>query len=470
MMLFAIAILVLLWVFQVVFLKPFYRNTKISDVRIVASVIESGLRNDQLSDNIIQVAIDNNVCASVYNAAGQQVYFVDTLGVNCYIARSNHQDNPQFMDEYIEQAKVVSGTDFFFYMDSFTTEREMMFYGKEVTADFAAYYVFVNAPIEPLDSTISILQDQFIYVSFAVFVLSSFVALYIASRLSKPLHSMVASAKRLAAGDVKVEFEQPGYKEFDELATTLNFATQEIAKMDELRKDLIANVSHDIKTPLTTIKAYAEMIKEISGKSEKKRNEHLDIILSEANHLDVLVSDMLKLSQYDHPALLIEPTMVHLKTMIDNIVSVFKGTASSLNVTIKSDVDEAMMVYCDEVKMGQVFFNYINNALSHVGQDKTVYISATHKKDAIRIEVKDHGSGIKESDVPYIWDRYYKIDKNFTRNDTGSGLGLAIVKSICLAHDVQFGVVSKEKEYTIFFVELPIEPETGEDDYASNLD
>ncbi len=468
MMLFAIAILLLLWVFQVVFLKPFYRNTKISDVRLVATTIENGLKSGNFPDSIIQIAINNNVCASVYNAAGDQVYFVDTLGVNCYIARGNHLDDPMFMNEYIDQARVVSGTDFFFYMDGTKSEREMMFYGKEVVADFTSYYVFVNAPIEPLDSTISILQDQFVYVTIAVFILSSFVALYIASRLSSPLHSMVVSAKRLAAGDVNVQFEQTNYREFDELAQTLNYATHEIAKMDELRRDLIANVSHDIKTPLTTIKAYTEMIKEISGKSEKKRNEHLDIILAEANHLDVLVSDMLKLSQYDHPALLIEPTMVHLKTMIDNIISVFKGTTKSLNVAIESNVDEAMMVYCDEVKMGQVIFNYINNAISHVGSDKTVYVVATTKKDVVRVEVIDHGSGIDEQDLPYIWDRYYKIDKNFTRNDTGSGLGLAIVKSICLAHEVKFGVQTKENE-TVFYVELLLEPEREDDNYDRNM-
>src|SRR5690554_718865 len=236
MILFAIAILLLLWIFQIVFLKPFYRNTKISDVRLFASSIESGLRADQFSDNIIQSAIENNVCASVYNSFGDQVYFVDTLGVNCFIARGNHLDNPTFMNEYIEQAKVVSGTDFYFYMDGVNFDREMMFYGKEVVADFTSYYVFINAPVELLDSTISILQDQFVYVTVAVFILSSFVALYIASRLSKPLHSMVASAKRLAAGDVHVEFEQTHYREFDELAQTLNYATQEIAKMDELRR------------------------------------------------------------------------------------------------------------------------------------------------------------------------------------------------------------------------------------------
>lgn len=456
MTLFSIAILLLIWVFQVIFLKPFYRNSRIGDVRYVASVIEDNLRNETLSEGVVGVVIQNNVCASVYNQQGEQVYFVDTLGVNCFISRQNHQENPNFMQEYIEQAKIVRGTDFYFNLTGADQEREMMFYGKEVVADFTSYFVFVNAPIEPLDSTIKILQDQFGYVTIGVFVLSTFVALMIASRLSKPLQAMVKSAKKLAGGDVKVEFEPTNYTEFNELAQTLNYATQEIAKMDDLRKDLIANVSHDIKTPLTTIKAYAEMIKEISGSSETKRNEHLDIILMEAQHLDVLVSDMLKLSQFNQPSLLINATNVHLKSMIENIVRLFDNASKSFNIEITTKVDEAMIVYCDEVKVGQVIFNYINNAISHAGPDQHVFIEAAHKKDVIRVSVIDHGDGIAKADLPYLWDRYYKIDKNFTRNDSGSGLGLAIVKSICLAHNLNFGVTSTVDE-TRFYVDLPME-------------
>ncbi len=461
-MLYAIAILMLLWSFQIVFLKPYYRNTKISDVRFVASVIEEGLKSGNLNENIVQVAIANNVCAAVYNSQGQQVYGVDALGVNCFLSRTNHTDNPNFIEEYIHQAQVVRGTDFYFYLDSGRSDREMMFYGKEVAADFTNYYVFVNAPIELLDSTISILQDQYVYVTIAVFILSSFMALIIASRIAKPLGSMVNSAKRLAAGDVHVEFEPSGYNEVTELAQTLNYATQEIAKMDELRKDLIANVSHDIKTPLTTIKAYAEMIKEISGSSAKKRNEHLDIILKEATHLDILVSDMLNLSQYGHPQLKIEPINVHLKSMIENIVGLFTGTLRSMRVKIVMSVDEAILVHCDEIKIGQVLFNYINNAISHVGEDKTVHVKAIRKKDTVRIEVIDHGKGISKEEIPYIWDRYYKIDKNFARSDAGSGLGLAIAKSICLAHKVPYGVISSPEKGSTFYLELPLEQEEKE--------
>ena len=135
------------------------------------------------------------------------------------------------------------------------------------------FYIFINAPIEPLDSTISILQDQFIYVTVAVLFLSTVISGIISFQIAKPLADMTESARKLAHGDVNVRFEYGGYSEIDDLADTLNFATGELSKMDELRRDLIANVSHDIKTPLTMIKAYAELIKELSGENPIKRNE-----------------------------------------------------------------------------------------------------------------------------------------------------------------------------------------------------
>lgn len=456
MMLLTIAILSLLWVLQIVSLRPYYRNMKISDVRLVASVIEEGMKSGNLSENVVQVAIANNVCAAVYNQGGNQLYFVDTLGVSCWLARSNHSDASNFILEYIDQAKTVSGTDFTFTMDGINSDREMMFYGKEVVADFTNYYVFVNAPIEPLDSTIIILQDQFVYVTIAVFILSSLMAFFISSRIAQPLASMVKSAKKLGKGDIRVSFDSKGYSEVNELAQTLNYATSEMAKMDELRKDLIANVSHDIKTPLTTIKAYAEMILELSGSNPKKRKEHLDIILSEANHLDRLVNDMMRLAQYDSPNLIIDAKDVHLKSLVNNIAQLFKGLLNETGVKLKIDVDEAIIVCVDEIKMGQVLFNFINNAIRHAGKDKVVAIKAIRKKETIRLAVIDKGDGIKEDELPYIWDRYYKIDKNFARNDNGTGLGLAIAKSICVAHEVPFGVISSEDQGSTFYVELPL--------------
>jgi two-component system, OmpR family, sensor histidine kinase ArlS len=452
-----ISILALLWALQIVFLKPYYRNMKITDIRNVAGAIEESLVTDKLSENIVQIAVENNVCAVIYNKNYQMVYSVDSLGVNCFLTRSPISDQKAFIEEYVLEAQAVAGSDYYFTMQNTNFRQEMIFYGKEVKANLTEFYIFINAPIEPLDSTISILQDQFIYVTIAVLFLSTVISGVISFRIAKPLANMTESARKLAHGDVNVKFEYGGYSEIDDLADTLNFATVELSKMDELRRDLIANVSHDIKTPLTMIKAYAEMIKELSGDNPVKRNEHLEIILSEANHLNRLVNDMLQLSMNQSNKLSIDPVQFNLKKKMSEIVGLFAGFIDSGQADIELSIDRKIKVVADEVKVGQVMFNFINNAIRHIGDDKKILIKAELLDETVRVSVIDHGAGIENIHLPYIWDRYYKIDKNYTREtDGGTGLGLAIAKSICVAHRLNFGVISSVGEGATFYVDLPL--------------
>lgn len=430
---------------------------KITDIRNVAGAIEVSLISDKLSENIVQIAVENNVCAVIYNKNYQMVYSVDSLGVNCFLTRSPISDQKAFIEEYVIEAQAVAGSDYYFTMQNTNFRQEMIFYGKEVKVNLTEFYIFINAPIEPLDSTISILQDQFIYVTIAVLFLSTVISGIISFRIARPLANMTESARKLAHGDVNVKFDYGGYSEIDDLADTLNFATGELSKMDELRRDLIANVSHDIKTPLTMIKAYAEMIKELSGDNPVKRNEHLDIILSEANHLNRLVNDMLQLSLNQSNKLTIDTTQFFLKKKLTEIVGLFAGFTDSGQVEIEMNIDRKLKVEADEIKFGQVMFNYINNAIRHIGDDKKVIIKAETVDKTVRISVIDHGAGIESLHLPYIWDRYYKIDKNYTReSDGGTGLGLAIAKSICVAHNLNFGVISSEGEGATFYVDLPL--------------
>lgn len=430
---------------------------KITDIRNVAGVIEESLITDKLSENIVSIAVENNVCAAIYNKNYQLVYSVDSLGVNCFLTRSPISDQKDFIDEYVLEAQAAAGMDFYFTMQNTNFRQEMIFYGKEVKVNLTEFYIFINAPIEPLDSTISILQDQFIYVTIAVLFLSTVISGIISFRIARPLANMTESARKLAHGDVDVRFDYGGYSEIDELADTLNFATKEMAKMEELRRDLIANVSHDIKTPLTMIKAYTEMIKELSGDNPIKRNEHLEIILSEANHLNRLVNDMMQLSLNQANKLQIDRKPFNLKKKITEIAGLFAGYTDSDQASFEVDVDRKLRVEADEVKVGQVLFNFINNAIRHIGEDKKILIKADVIENSVRVSVIDHGVGIAAAHLPYIWDRYYKIDKNYTREtDGGTGLGLAIAKAICVAHKLNYGVMSAEGEGATFYVDLPL--------------
>jgi len=449
LMLLTIAILVMLWVLQIVFLTPYYRNMKTNDVRSVSSNLEQAYLNNTLNETLVPLVVNNNVCISVFKE-GTQIFFMDALGVNCMLNRSTPIE-PNFIDNLVRDVRIVTGTELTRTFNPVGYEREMLILGRNVVINNENITFLVNSPLDSTESTVIILREQFVYVTIAVFVLSSLMAFWIASMLSRPIVNMVKSANAFASMDFKFEFEPTPYQEFNELAQALNFAKEQLLSIDQLRKDMIANVSHDIKTPLTTIKAYTELLQEFSKNNPQKRKEHLDIIYKEVNHLSLLVSDMLLLTQYDSPNLIINSRPVHVKSWIQYIVSLFEHSIQTLGIHFEINVDEALTINIDEIKVGQVLFNFINNAINHVGEDNKVIINAYKRKGKIRIEVEDHGTGILSDELPNIWDRYYRIDKNFARNQQGTGLGLSIAKSICVAHQLRFGVTSTIGQGSIFF-------------------
>jgi len=443
----------MLWFFQIVFLQIYYQNMKTSQVRIVADRVELAIKTDTMDDINLQLqAVNNNVCGLVYNERGVLLYQVDSLGLGCYLTQRIIA-NPANVDDYIERTRLSNSGDFILPLKNSVLRQDMLVYGREIKASFGNFYIFLNSPLDPLDSTISILKNQFIYVTIAVFIFSSIVSVLISSKMANPIVKMNKSAQKLAKGDYSVNFEKSEYSEINELATTLNYATQELGKMDELRKDLIANVSHDIKTPLTMIKAYAEMIKDLSGNNPIKRDEHLDVILAEVNHLDRLVNDMTQISQLQSSVLTIQDKEFDLVAMVHSTLKLVEGLIHNNAIEVEIFSPSEVWVHGDDVKIQQVIYNFVNNAIKHIGDDKKLEIQIL-LEDRVRIEIIDHGDGISDEDLPYIWDRYYKIDKNYQRQTEGTGLGLAIASAILKSHHANFGAISKVGEGSTFWFEL----------------
>ena len=266
---------------------------------------------------------------------------------------------------------------------------------------------------------------------------------------------MKHSANELAKGHYDIHFEGSYFSEIDQLADTLNDATHKLSKVDELRRDLIANVSHDIKTPLTMIKAYAEMIHDISGDSPAKRDEHLDVIVREVDYLDHLVTDMAELSKMQSGSYQLKLGTFNLNQKIQNIVSLCQVMIDDHHYQLVIECPRSLTMTADEVKISQVIYNFLSNAFKHTPDGKKITIRAFEKNDWIQVEVEDEGEGIKKEDLPYIWDRYYKIDKKYQRAAGGStGLGLAIVKAILDSHHAEYAVESEEGKGSRFWFRI----------------
>lgn len=441
--------LLLMWMLQISFIGPYYERNRSETTQTKADEIVRFLEmEDFMSEEgtLTKLLAAENMCGSIYNTSGARIMSANLLNSNCHLATIS----PSAMREYMDMAHESPTQHFAIRFSSEIFDQGLYFYGREVYIEDKTYFMFINSPIELLDSTVFVLKRQFGLLAVSVFTVATFVAFALSRRLSRPISKITHDAERLAQGDYTVEFDSFGYSEVNALSRTLNYATSEFRKTDALRRDLVANVSHDIKTPLTMIKAYAEMIQDISGNDETMRNEHLGVILDEANHLERLVNDMLTLSKYESNVFVISESVFNLKEHIESTLNLFKVE----DIDFEVDVDPSLEVLADEVKMGQVLYNYVNNATRFVGEDRLIIVHAKLlTNDVIMVSVRDHGIGIKEELQDNVWDRYYKMDMNFQRGSS-SGLGLSIVKAICEATGSQYGLDSIPGEGTSFYYTL----------------
>ena len=297
---------------------------------------------------------------------------------------------------------------------------------------------------------------ELMYVCVVGIFIAIIMSIFLSNKITEPITRITKKAKKMGTGDTDVSFEESGIKEIDELSETLTQAQEEMVKTDELRRDLMANVSHDLKTPLTMIKAYAEMIRDISYKDSEKMNEHLGIIVDETDRLTVLVNDILDLSRMQSNADTLSIEKFDLAEDIKTIVNRYQIIKETEKYIINVEMPNSIMIKADKKKLNQVIYNLINNAINYTGDDKTVTVRVTKHKKYYLVEIIDTGKGIKESEIPYIWNKYYKNDKNHQRNVVSTGLGLSIVKEILELHGYEYGVKSVLKKGSIFYFKIKI--------------
>lgn len=317
------------------------------------------------------------------------------------------------------------------------------------------HYVILTSSHAELKESISVIRYQFLYTSFIVLSVALILAWFLASRMSRPIDEMSATAKKWAYGDNSVTFKGDShYAEINELADTLNYAKESVSKAGTLQRDLLANVSHDLKTPLTMIKAYAEMIRDISGDNKVKREKHTQVIMDEADRLTMLVNDILNLSKLQSSVDDLQMTEINLSELTERVIDRFAPYVENQGYTIENYVAPDLLTIVDEQKIEQVIYNLLGNSINYTGEDKVVKVFLTAENDKIILEIIDSGKGISQEKLGTIWERYYRFSETTTRPVKGTGLGLSIVKTILDAHHLRFGVRSKKDCGSNFFVEF----------------
>ncbi|MDD6640486.1 MAG: HAMP domain-containing sensor histidine kinase [Erysipelotrichaceae bacterium] len=459
--LFALSILLLLEFFQIIFIEPFYKNTLHKGIKEYTRNISElyfketsqEYSDQQKISDMYSLTVNNNACVIIYDANKKTTLAAyDALGEGGCAIYSNSTVNNVFIDELQNSlnGEIIKSGKFIEL-----SNQDVMVYGKQYQINDNYYYVISNFTFQSLSILSKTIQGQFVYISLMVLALSLIISILFSNFISEPILQVKQEAKKLTYGNYDVQFDNLEINEIKELASTIQLAANEISKVDDMRKELIANVSHDLKTPLTMIKAYAEMIKDISGDDKAKRNEHLDVIISETDSLNNLVKDLLDLSKLQEGAFSITVTQFDLTSLIEEVCQHFKPLCQNDNIDLQLDCEAELIAYGDESRINEVLYNFISNALKHCGEDKKVIVKAFMvNKEKIKIEIIDHGVGISKEDLANIWERYYKIDKSYHRSKTGTGLGLAINKAILDAHKVNYGVNSNKGKGSTFYFEL----------------
>lgn len=456
---FSILILGLLGFLLIVLIKPYYRNSQLTTIDTITSTIENNLiyksPTDKDIDETSKLVIGNNVCALIYNDSAKEVFSKNSLGEVCLLNEEIELDEEviNITSEPERIVKKLNEGSIRLELTSPTTDYEMLLYGKKISSNLTNYYLVLNTPLEPVGSYVDFFLRQYLYITIAVVVIAIIVAFFMARKITKPIVTMKLEANKLAEGDYNVKFESDSYSEINDLASTLDDATEKLSKINELRKDLVANVSHDIKTPLTVIQSYAEMIRDISGDDPIKRQEHLNVILKETEYLNKLVLDMQEYSKMQAGLIELNKSNFDLKKCIKSVVLLLDKLAEEKNIKVKLRL-KSVTIYADEMKLSQVIYNFLSNAIKHSNDNSVIEINMFNTEEKVRVEVKDYGDGIDEEAIPYIWDRYYKIDKKFRRNTNSTGLGLAIAKAILEGHKATYGVESKVGKGSTFYFEL----------------
>ena len=431
---FSCFIFILLWLLQTVFFAYFYETNKKDEIILTASLVMTKLYDDNIQEVIDDYSYKYS--SNIYIIANNKVLYASNNYENKYSQIILPININLIQDKTITRVKNNKfNIDMFCYQ--LTNEDNIK--------------VLVTTPVEATESAIRVLKTELLFITITLIIISSIVAIYLSYYLTKPIKKIEEKSKKLGEGNYNVKFETGSYTEVDNLAKTLNSVTTELKKTDDLRRELISNVSHDLKTPLTMIKSYAEMMIDIP-QTKEKQDEKLNIIVEETDRLNILVNDIVNLSKLESNIEELNLEVINLSELLKTIVNRFSYLIEVENYIFEVNIEDNLYTKVDKNKISQVIYNLIGNAINYTGKDKRVIIKLYEKNNYIYFEVKDTGMGIDKKDIDNIWDKYYKVEIKHKRNIVSTGLGLSIVRNVLDKHKLKYGVISKSRKGTTFYV------------------
>ena len=456
MAVFVAAVLVILWVFHLFLLKPMYVSIKERELRSTSVTVAEMVGVHNFQEMTDKLARKNDVCISVYEIVGRDAIIRANSHIHgsCIIhnVSSDSLLNRLYTGARKDTYYVERISENFFVSQQTPDVPESIISSRLTTTAGSSYLIVLNAEIEPVGNTTRTLAVQLGIITVILLINAAGFALHLSRHISRPITQMSREAHKLALGCYDVYFDGGNSRETAELGDALNYAARELSAIDAMQKELIANISHDLRTPLTMISGYSEVMRDIPGEMTP---ENMQIIIDETKHLSDLVNDILDISTMTGGAGKLECRLFSLTDTVRRTMERYNKLRTHDGYTITFLCDRDAYIYADPLRILQVVYNLINNAIHYTGADKVVVIRQITEQGQCRIEVSDTGEGIPAEQLPYIWDRYYKVKNYYKRSVTGPGLGLSIVKNMLLLHGAEFGVRSEVGHGSTFWFALP---------------
>ena len=468
---FSCVLIVLLWLFQIVFLDDIYKSIKVNDVKNTSRELIADVNSESLDDMVDTLSLENDMSAIVVDFTNNTQLQGNIIG-NSILGSMTRDDLNKLHALTLEKGTTMLYVSNIHSFDDVFNQNYDNMHDSNVRSVIRAstittsaghdVMIIIASTIMPVNATTNTLKRQLLIISIILLVCSLIISLIASRRIAKPIEQINKDAKIMATGDYSVKFNGRGYMEIEELNDTLNYTVGQLQKADQMSRDLIANVSHDLRTPLTMISGYGEVMRDVPGENTP---ENVQVIIDESKRLTMLVNNLLDISKLQSGTIGISLSVVNVCEMVAKIADSYrKMTEKGGYQIILMLPSEDVYVKADPLRLQQVFYNLLNNAITYTGPDKKVVLKAAVISGKVRFDVIDSGRGIAAQDIPLVWQRYYKVDKEHIRPETGSGLGLSIVKTILELHHASYGVDSELGHGSDFWFALPVEPSTVEQD------
>jgi signal transduction histidine kinase len=430
---------------------------------IAASIAETQGRIEPMMDELkgADLALDSGAIEMVSMATGGKIMLVDGAGALIAMYSYGHPIELADSERYIWDT-VKNSAEYEQLLNGETYSKEVRYgsravayeIGIPVTYDGQRAYAILSRSLDELQTVLSINRTQLVYLCVFLTVMAAVLAALLARRFVKPIYVIKDAVDGLAKGDLDAKPNLNRRDELGQLAGSVEELGVALKRVDVLRREVIANVSHELRAPLALIAGYAEMVRDVTWKDDERREQDLGLIIRESGRMSEMVSDIMESSQLQSGFLQLKKDCYNLVEIAESEIAHCEGGAKEHNIQIAFEqTSEDMPAAVDALKISQVMRNLLYNAINHTKDNETVTVRLTGQNKAIRFSVVNPGEPIPVEEREIIWERYQRGQHHGGRRQ-GTGIGLSIVSTILKAHGFPYGVDCADG-LTVFWFECP---------------